>query len=56
MELVKALKPCLPASDAIPGNAYRIIMDLEDCFYTAPLHPDNCKGFVFRELVILNSL
>ena len=49
MELVKALKPCLPASDAIPGNAYRIIMDLEDCFYTDPLHPGTGK-FAFSEL------
>ena len=23
---------------------------LEDCFYTVPLHPDDCKGFAFSEL------
>jgi hypothetical protein len=51
MELVKALKPCLPASDAIPGNAYRIIMDLEDCFYTAPLHLGDYWRVAFSELV-----
>ena len=56
MELVGALLPGLPSPAAIPGNAFRIIMDMEDCFYTVPLHPDDCKGFAFSELVILKSL
>ena len=55
MELEEALKPGLPTLAAIPGNAYRIIMDLEDCFYTVPLHPDDCKGFAFSKHVILKS-
>jgi hypothetical protein len=51
-----ALQPGLPNLAAIPGNTYRIIMDLEDCFYIVPLHPDECKRFVFSSLfVILKS-
>ena len=53
---MKVLQYGLPTLAAISGKAYRIIMDLENCFYTVPLHPDNCKVFAFRELVILNNL
>ena len=45
-----ALQAGLPTLAAIPGNAYRIIMDLEDCFYTVPLHPGDCGRFAFSEL------
>lgn len=51
---MKALQPGLPTLAVIPGNAYRIIMELEYCFYTVPLHPDDCKGFAFSKVVILN--
>ena len=40
----------LPTLAAIPGNAYRIIMDLEDCFYTVPLRPDDLKGLLLVSL------
>jgi hypothetical protein len=30
-------------------------MDLGDCFYNVPLHPDDYKGFAFSEVVTLNS-
>jgi hypothetical protein len=26
---------------------HKIIIDLKDCFYTIPLHPDDCKRFAF---------
>ena len=35
---------------AIPGNAYRIIMNLEDWFYMIPLCLDGCNRFTFSEL------
>lgn len=44
---MEALQPGLPTPAAIPGDAYRIIMDLEDCFYILPLHPDYCKRVSF---------
>lgn len=50
MELVEALQPGLPTLAAIAGNAYRVIVDLEDCFYIVPLNPDDCKGFAFIKL------
>ena len=53
MELVGALLPGLPSPAAIPGNAFRIIMDMEDCFYTVPLHPGECGRIAFG--VILES-
>ena len=49
---MKALQTGLPTPAAIPVNTY-IIIDFEDCFYTVPLHPDDCKGFAFTELVTL---
>ena len=52
----ESITTLLAYSSCHSGNADRIIKDLEDCFYTAPLHPDHCKGFVFRALVILNNL
>jgi hypothetical protein len=50
MELVGALQCSLLPLAAIPGNAYRIIMDLEDYFYPVPLHPGDCGSFAFSEL------
>ena len=47
---MKALEPGLPTPAAIPGNAYRIIMDFEDYFYPVPLHPGDCGSFAFSEL------
>lgn len=47
MELMGALQPGLPTPAAIPKNSFKIIIDLKDCFYTIPLHPDDCKRFAF---------
>ena len=55
MGLLEKLPPGLPAPAAIPGNASKIIVDFEDCFYSAPLHADDCKVFAFSEFVILKS-
>lgn len=47
MELMGALQPGLPSPMAIPDGTYKIIINLKDCFYTIPLHPDDCKHFAF---------
>ena len=47
MELFGALQPGLPSPAAIPKNTHKIIIDLKDCFYTIPLHSDDCKMFAF---------
>jgi hypothetical protein len=47
MELVGTLQPGLPTQADILENAYRIIMDVEGCFYTIPLHPSDYGRFTF---------
>ena len=50
---MESLQPILHTLGTNLGNTYRIIMDLGDCFYNVPLHPDDYKGFAFRDLVFL---
>lgn len=47
MKLMGALQPGLPHPSAIPKDTYKIVLDLKDCFYTIPLHPQDCKRFAF---------
>jgi hypothetical protein len=42
-----ALQPGLPSPVAIPKGYYKIIADLKDCFFTIPLHLQDCKRFAF---------
>ena len=42
-----ALQPGLPSPVAIPKNNFTYIIDLQDCFFTIPLHPDDCFRFAF---------
>jgi hypothetical protein len=48
-----ALQPGLPSPVAIPKNYSKIVIDLKDCFFSIPLHPDDCKRFAFS-LPIIN--
>lgn len=41
------LQPGLPSPVAIPLGYYKIIIDLKDCFFTIPLHPNDQKRFAF---------
>ena len=43
--------PAIPI--AIPKNYSKIVIDLKDCFFFIPLHPDDCKCFAFS-LPIIN--
>lgn len=47
MEIMGALQPGLPSPIAIPSKWHLIIIDLKDCFFTIPLHPNDCKRFAF---------
>ncbi|ADC33201.1 pol protein, partial [Simian retrovirus 4] len=47
MILMGALQPGLPSPVAIPQNYLKIIIDLKDCFFTIPLHPNDQKRFAF---------
>lgn len=42
-----ALQPGIPTPVAIPNGYYKIIIDLKDCFFTIPLHPDDRPYFAF---------
>ena len=42
-----ALQPGLPSPVAIPKGYYKIVVDLKDCFFTIPLHPEDCDRFAF---------
>ena len=37
----------LPFPVAIPKGFHKIVIDLKDCFFTIPLHPEDCKRFAF---------
>uniref|UniRef100_A0A8C3D941 Uncharacterized protein n=1 Tax=Corvus moneduloides TaxID=1196302 RepID=A0A8C3D941_CORMO len=42
-----ALQPGLPNPAMLPQNWPLLIIDLKDCFFTIPLHPDDTKRFAF---------
>lgn len=47
MTLMGALQPGLPTPVAIPLHYLKIVIDLKDCFFTIPLHPEDKKRFAF---------
>lgn len=47
MVVMGALQPGLPSPTAIPLGHYKIVIDLKDCSFTIPLHPDDQKRFAF---------
>ncbi|XP_040434397.1 uncharacterized protein LOC121080446 [Falco naumanni] len=42
-----ALQPGLPSPTMLPQNWDLLIIDLKDCFFTIPLHEDDCEKFAF---------
>ncbi|NWX63007.1 POK11 protein, partial [Promerops cafer] len=47
MESMGALQPGVPSPTMIPATWDILIVDLEDCFFTIPLHPDDTPKFAF---------
>jgi DNA/RNA endonuclease G (NUC1) len=47
MTPMRALQPGLLSPVAIPKGYYKIVVDLKDCFFTIPLHPEDCERFAF---------
>lgn len=47
MEPMGALQPGLPNPAMLPRNWPLLIIDLKDCFFTIPLHPQDTKRFAF---------
>ena len=50
-----ALQPELPSPVAIPREHVKLVIDLKDCFFSIPLHPEDCKCFAFS-LPIVNCV
>ena len=42
-----ALLPGLPSPAMVPKDWAIMIIDLQDCFFTIPLHPDDRQRFAF---------
>lgn len=42
-----ALQPGLPSPVALPKNWFTMVIDLQDCFFTIPVHKDDRKRFAF---------
>jgi len=39
------MQPGLPSPAAIPAEFFKIVIDLKHCFFTIPLHPEDCHHF-----------
>ena len=52
MVVIGPLQPGLPSPKAIPKGAYKLIIDLKDCFYTIPLAPQDCPRLLLASLLI----
>lgn len=50
-----ALQPGIPSPVAIPQGFAKLVIDLKDCFFSIPLHPEDCKRFAFT-LPITNCM
>lgn len=47
MQIMGPLQPGLPSPVAIPNKFFKIVIDLKDCFFSIPLHPDDRPRFAF---------
>ena len=47
MKPMSALQPRIPSPTTIPQNWHIIIIDLQHCFFTIPLHPLDWERFAF---------
>ncbi|TRZ06447.1 hypothetical protein HGM15179_020660 [Zosterops borbonicus] len=47
MQAMGALQPGLPAPTMIPQGWSIVVIDLKDCFFTLPLHPQDTQRFAF---------
>ena len=56
MKPLGALHPGIPSPTTIPQNWYIIIIDLQDWFFTIPLHPLDGERFAFFLIIIISGL
>ena len=51
---MEPFQPRLPIPTLIPENHDMIVIDLKDCFFAIPLHPDDKEKFAFSLLIIIS--
>ncbi|KFV16117.1 hypothetical protein N340_01377, partial [Tauraco erythrolophus] len=56
MEDMGTLQPGLPSPSMIPEKWKLLVIDLKDCFFTIPLHPDDAERFAFTKSMNLPSV
>ena len=56
MKPMGTLQPEIPSPTTIPQNWYIIITDLQDWFFTIPLHPLDPDRFAFFLIIIISGL
>lgn len=49
-----ALQPSLPLPSVIPDARLCLVVDLKDCFFNIPLHPDDCPRFAITVPAVNN--
>lgn len=47
MMLIGSIQLGLPLPMALPKDWKTIVVDIKDCFFSIPLHPEDCKKFAF---------
>nr|XP_013807668.1 PREDICTED: endogenous retrovirus group K member 113 Pol protein-like [Apteryx mantelli mantelli] len=47
MQPMGALQPGMPSPSMLPEGWHLLIVDLKDCFFTIPLHPQDTQRFAF---------
>ncbi|KFV11943.1 hypothetical protein N340_12797, partial [Tauraco erythrolophus] len=55
MESMGALQPGMPSLIMIPAEWEILMIDLKDCFFTIPLHPDDKPKFAFTVPAVNNA-
>lgn len=55
MQPMGVLQPGLPSPSALPQHWNLLIIDLKDCFFSIPLHPEDTEKFAFTVPVENNA-
>uniref|UniRef100_K7GFU2 ribonuclease H n=1 Tax=Pelodiscus sinensis TaxID=13735 RepID=K7GFU2_PELSI len=55
MEQMGSLQQGVPSPSMIPEQWCMKVIDLKDCFFTIPLHPDDCSHFAFSVPMVNNE-
>ena len=51
MQDMGSLQPGIPTATILPRDWPLIVVDLKDCFFTIPLHLDDCEKFACIKMI-----